>query len=147
MGPKTYSKGAREPQSTTPEGRGVGGGAPPRLIVFETTGTAFVAHAVEAVGATHGILAAQVVEGVARAPLFLPGGLLHKQGPRRARLPKKKKRRGASVVVPLPLGVGAAETGGEPAPEIQIGPVAPVPHKARGICALQDALLTTCFYS
>jgi hypothetical protein len=32
-------------------------------------------------------------------------------------------------IVPLPLGVVAAETGGEPAPEIQIDPVAFVSHK------------------
>jgi hypothetical protein len=44
-------QGAREPQSTTPEGRG-GGGAPPPII--------------EVVGADHGVLAVQVVEGVAR---------------------------------------------------------------------------------
>ena len=42
----------------------VGGGG--RLVVIETIGIAFVVHAVEAVGATHGILAVQVVEGVAR---------------------------------------------------------------------------------
>ena len=35
-----------------------------RLIVIEAIGIAFVVHAVEAVGATHGILAVQVVEGV-----------------------------------------------------------------------------------
>jgi hypothetical protein len=40
-----YSKGAREPQSITPEGRG-GGAA--RLIVIEAIGIAFVVHAVEA---------------------------------------------------------------------------------------------------
>jgi hypothetical protein len=33
------------------------------------------------------------------------------------------------VIVPLPLGVVAAETGGEPAPEIQIDLVAFVSHK------------------
>jgi hypothetical protein len=43
-----------------------------------------------------------------------------------------------------PLGVVAAETGGEPAPEIQIDPVASMSHKTRGLCALQDALLTIC---
>jgi hypothetical protein len=36
------------------------------LIAIEAIGIAFVVHAVEAVGATHGILAVQVVEGVAR---------------------------------------------------------------------------------
>jgi hypothetical protein len=61
-----YSKGARGPQSTTPEGRVAAGGSPPRLIAIEATGIAFVVHAVEAVGATHGISAIQVVEGVAR---------------------------------------------------------------------------------
>jgi hypothetical protein len=39
-----YSKGAREPQSITPEGRGGGGG----LIAIETIGIAIVVHAVEA---------------------------------------------------------------------------------------------------
>jgi hypothetical protein len=59
-----YSKGARGPQSITPEGRGGGGGG--GLLATEAIGIAFVVHAVEAVGATHGILAVQVVEGVAR---------------------------------------------------------------------------------
>jgi hypothetical protein len=40
--------------------------------------------------------------------------------------------------VPLPPGVVAAETGGEPTPEIQIDPVAFVSHKTHG--------LTTCFF-
>jgi hypothetical protein len=39
--------------------RGKGGGEPPRLIAIENIGIAFVVHAVEAVGATHGILAVQ----------------------------------------------------------------------------------------
>jgi hypothetical protein len=34
----------------------------------------------------------------------------------------------------------------KPAPEIQIDPVASVSHKTRGLCALQDALLTICFF-
>jgi hypothetical protein len=49
-------------------------------------------------------------------------------------------------IAPLHLGVVAAEAGGEPAPEIQIDPVASVSHKSRGLCALQDALLTICFF-
>ena len=41
-------------------------------------------------------------------------------------------------IVPLPLGVVAAETGGEPAPEIQIDPAAFVFHKTER--------LTICFF-
>jgi hypothetical protein len=52
-----YSKGAREPQSTTPEGRGGGWG---RLIIDS------IRIAVEAARADHGILVEQVFEGVAR---------------------------------------------------------------------------------
>jgi hypothetical protein len=36
--------------------------------------------------------------------------------------------------------------GGEPAPGIQIDPVASVPHKTRGLCVLQDAQLIICFF-
>jgi hypothetical protein len=54
------SKGTRGPQSATPEGRGGGG------VITGAIRIAFVEHAVEAVGADHGILVVQVVEGVAR---------------------------------------------------------------------------------
>jgi hypothetical protein len=37
------------------------------VLLVEGIRIAFVVHAVEAVGATHGILAMQVVEGVARS--------------------------------------------------------------------------------
>jgi hypothetical protein len=59
--------------------RGKGGGEPPRLIT-EAIRIAFVVHAVEAVGATHGILAVQVVEGSAAGlqlrVRFVPAALL-----------------------------------------------------------------------
>jgi hypothetical protein len=54
-------QGAGGPRSTTTEGRGGGGG-----LIIEVIRIAFVVQAVEAVGADHGILAVQVVEGVAR---------------------------------------------------------------------------------
>ena len=52
----------------------------------------------------------------------------------------------SATAVTLPLGVVAPETGGEHTPEIQIDPVASVSHKTRGLCALQDTLLTICFF-
>jgi hypothetical protein len=39
---------------------------------------------------------------------------------------------GGLKIVPLPLGVVAAGTGGEPAPEALVGPVAFVSHKTQG---------------
>jgi hypothetical protein len=55
-------QGRKRTSEHHPRGKG-GGGEPPRLVVIEAIGIAFVAHAVEAVGATHGILAVQAVEG------------------------------------------------------------------------------------
>jgi hypothetical protein len=68
-------QGAREPQSITPEGRGGRG------LITEAIRIAFVVHAVEAVGADHGICGRGVF-----FVCFSPGGLLHKQGPRGARI-------------------------------------------------------------
>jgi hypothetical protein len=52
-----YSKAQENLRAPPPRGRG---------LIIEAIRIAFVVHAVEAVGATHGILAVQVVEGVAR---------------------------------------------------------------------------------
>jgi hypothetical protein len=57
-----YTARAQENPRAPPPREGGGGGAPPRLIT-EAIRIAFAVHAVEeAVGATHGILAVQVVE-------------------------------------------------------------------------------------
>jgi hypothetical protein len=61
-----YTAKAQENPRAPPPREGGGGGGSPPLIANEASGIAFVLHAVEAVGATHGILAVQVVEGVAR---------------------------------------------------------------------------------
>jgi hypothetical protein len=55
-----YTARAQEDPRATPPREGGGG-----VVVIEAIGIAFVVHAVEAVGATHGILAVQIVEGVA----------------------------------------------------------------------------------
>jgi hypothetical protein len=89
-----YSKGAREPQSTTPVGRGGG------LAAAFRTGIAFVVvHAVEAVGATHGVLAEYyfffLEPGLRIGPI---GGPVSRFGP--ARQP------GAGPAGPLPFKLG-----------------------------------------
>jgi hypothetical protein len=57
---------------------------------------------------------------------------------------KEEAKESQIILVVPPL--GQRRQGGEPAPEIRIDPVASAPRKARGLCALQDALLTICFF-